>query len=389
MKSQNNLRIAIYSGKIPGPAFIERLVHGLAQQGVTVLLFGNRGGKADYPANVQVHYVPEGKFRMALYILLHTIQLAIKYPGDLKRLYTLVAGHKGSKFRYCAKILPVLLNRPQVFHIQWAKSIKDWAWLKDIGVKIVISLRGAQINYAPLREADTAAIYRKLFPKTDAFHAVSKEIGREAEKYGAHNINLIYSGLPVDRFVFAPDNKPKERFEIISVGRPHWAKGFVYAVDAMAMLMKKGFDFHYTIIGGQSSEELVFHIHSLGLQHHISFVNEMPHNEVMDRMRHASLMLLPSVSEGIANVVLEAMAIGVPVLSTQCGGMEEVIKHEENGFLVPARDSRQMADAIEYIHAIPQPKLDGILQNARKTIEQQHDIRNMVNKFLDLYRSVL
>jgi glycosyltransferase involved in cell wall biosynthesis len=370
MKSQNNLRIAIYSGKIPGPAFIERLVHGLAQQGVTVLLFGNRGGKADYPANVQVHYVPEGKLRMALYILLHTIQLAIKYPGDLKRLYTLVATHKGSQFRYCAKILPVLLNRPQVFHIQWAKSIKDWVWLKDIGVKIVISLRGAQINYAPLREADTAAIYRNLFPKTDAFHAVSKEIGREAEKYGAHN-------------------KPKERFEIISIGRPHWAKGFVYAVDAMAMLMKKGFNFHYTIIGGQPSEELVFHIHSLGLQHHISFVNEMPHNEVMDRMRHASLMLLPSVSEGIANVVLEAMAIGVPVLSTQCGGMEEVIEHEENGFLIPARDSRQMADAIEYIHAIPQPKLDGILQNARKTIEQQHDIRNMVNKFLDLYRSVL
>ena len=91
----------------------------------------------------------------------------------------------------------------------------------------------------------------------------------------------------------------------------------------MALLKKKDVQFHYTIIaGGRDQENILYQIHDLGLNECVSFINdELSHYEVLKKVSECDLFLLPSLEEGISNAVLEAMALGVPVISTDCGGM--------------------------------------------------------------------
>ncbi|RYD59433.1 MAG: glycosyltransferase [Sphingobacteriales bacterium] len=384
------MRIAVYSGQIPGTTFIERLIAGIASRGNTVLLFGNKERDISYPSSVKVYVVPEGRWNMILYAVRYIIMLAITRPSDLLRLLTIVKSYRRGKFRYLLKVLPVMLHRPEIFHIQWAKSLKDWIWVKEFGIKLVVSLRGSHINYSPVVDDMLADIYKQHFPAVNAFHAVSTEIGNKASGYGAHNVHTIYSGLPLDSLPFQNGRqKSNNRFEIISVGRWHWVKGFSYAIDAISIVVANGLDVHYTIVGGQATEEALFHIKSLGLENYISIVGEVPHKDVLVRIQSADLLLVPSIVEGIANVALEAMAVGTVVLSTQCGGIAEVIKDGHSGFLVPVRNSNIMAEKIKSISSMPDTSIDVIRLNARKKIEHQHDADKMLDGFISLYQSVL
>jgi colanic acid/amylovoran biosynthesis glycosyltransferase len=80
-----------------------------------------------------------------------------------------------------------------------------------------------------------------------------------------------------------------------------------------------------------SNENIHFQIHDLGLIECVTFINGLPHHEVIDKLSSNDLFLLPSLAEGISNAVLEATALGIPVISTDCGGMTEIIKDEDIG----------------------------------------------------------
>ena len=385
------IKIAIYSGQMPGTTFIESLIKGLSEKdNIRILLFGNKLKDTCYPANVKQYPTPSGRLRTFIYLFSGFIRLVATNPKHAWMLLWRVRTCDGSKLRYMAKQLPVLLHLPDIFHIQWAKSLKDWIWLKNIDVKIVLSLRGAHINYSPVVDGELAALYQSHFPLVDAFHAVSDDIGSEAKKYGACNPKTIYSGLEVEGIRFKQFvRQSNEIFHIISIGRWHWVKGYDYAIDAMHALRQQGFRFIYTIIAGKPSEENIYHIRSLGLDAQIVVEREMPHEQVMKHIAASDLLLLPSVSEGLANVALEAMALGTPVLSTRCGGMSELIEDGKTGFLVPMRDSRAIADRIKVIAGLPVSELQEICRNAREQVERRHKLKNAIAEFIELYKGVL
>ena len=115
----------------------------------------------------------------------------------------------------------------------------------------------------------------------------------------------------------------------------------------ISILNNKGVPFHYTIIAsGKDNENIHYQIHDLGLDEYINFINGLSHGDVIEKLSESDLFLLPSVGEGISNAVLEAMALGLPVISTDCGGMSEVIIDNKTGFLVPTRDPEAMARTI-------------------------------------------
>jgi colanic acid/amylovoran biosynthesis glycosyltransferase len=95
------------------------------------------------------------------------------------------------------------------------------------------------------------------------------------------------------------------------------------------------------------------------------------------------------VEEGIANVVLEAMQLGTLVLSTDCGGMGEVIKDGVNGFLVPIRNPEAMAAAIQKIQELSREEKEKIIAAAQETIENRYTTTTMVKGMLGLYNQVL
>ena len=383
-------KIAIYSGTIPSTTFIERMIEGLASNGFKVSLFGLQLKKGNYPKNVTVYSYSNQLNK--LYILLkYTLLLSLFKASDKKKLDTIIAKKSNNKTLHKIKYYPVLYHKPDVFHLQWAKSLEDWIWLQEFGVKVILSLRGTHITISPIANETLASKYKQLFLKVDGFHAVSNSIINEALQYGANptKTKVIYSGLNPEKMPFeinAVENKP---LQILSIGRSHWVKGYTYALEACSLLKKDNFDFQYTIIGADMDEELLFQRAQLELENQVVFEKSIPFEKIINKIHQADILLLSSVEEGIANVVLEAMALGTLVISTNCGGMDEVIMDEQNGFLVPIRNPKAMTDKIMQVVSLSENEKQQIKINARKTIENQHDFDNKIHEMSALYQAVL
>ena len=115
----------------------------------------------------------------------------------------------------------------------------------------------------------------------------------------------------------------------------------------------------------------------------------MPHHDVIEKLYNSDLFLLPSVAEGISNTALEAMAVGVPVLSAKCSGMMEVIRQDKNGFIVPIRDPRSIADKIQKFQYINETVKMNIINNARETIIHNHLLSYQVDQFKSFYSEII
>jgi glycosyltransferase involved in cell wall biosynthesis len=387
------MKIAIYSGAIPSTTFIERLIVGLAENGIKIILHGKITGDARYASkNIKtVGYA--GSLNRIWLAFKFAILFSLTKPGILLKLVKCYPNgiSSGAFLNWFVRTGPIVWYKPDIFHLQWTKGVEEWLFLQQLGIKVVVSLRGYQINCSPVADEDLAQTYKKVFPQVNAFHGVSKAICREGSKFGASTdkCSVVYSGMNLNEFPFATSKEfNRGSIEIISVGRPHWIKGYHIALDAMKVLKDQGITFHYRIVGG-SSEELIYQIEDLGLSGHVSIVESVPFEEVKSLIAASDILLVPSVKEGIPNVVLEAMALGTIVVSTDCGGVSEVITDAENGFLIPVRDPHAIASRILVVSSLYAGELDSIRRRARTAIEQQHDHRKMVGDMKDLYRSVL
>ena len=177
--------------------------------------------------------------------------------------------------------------------------------------------------------------------------------------------------------------------KIISVGRAHWKKGYGYALDAMKFLKEADIDFRNSIIGLQENEELLFQRSDLDLNDKVKFLPRLKFKDVINKIHMADILLLPSIEEGIANVALEAMAVGTLVVSTDCGGMNEVINDGQNGFIVPVRNYEAMAKKIQVICNLSHDEYITITNEARKTIENDFGVEQMKSNMKSLYKKVV
>lgn len=380
-------KIAIYSGEIPSTTFIERLIDGLAIKN-EILIFGFQKSSPKYTSkNIKVEGY-KNKFDKLYILIKYSFLLFIYDFKNKQKLDTIIRQKKETHSLLKIRYYPVLYHKPDIFHLQWAKGVQEWMWVQAFGIKLIVSLRGAHINYSPITDNILAETYRNCFPKVDGFHAVSKEIAKEAEKYGAEKdkIKVVYSGLDLKKLLYQSTTYDLQPTTIVSIGRNHWKKGYNYALDACKILQEKGFDFNYTVVGiDKKAEELIFQKNDLQLNEKVLFIKQLPFNEVKQQILNADLLLLPSIEEGIANVVLEAMALGTLVLTTNCGGMDEVVIDGQNGFVVPIRDSEAIANKIIEISKLSNSELEIIKNNARKTIENQHNFDKMISGMNERY----
>jgi colanic acid/amylovoran biosynthesis glycosyltransferase len=383
-------KIAIYSGEIPSTTFIERLIEGLSNDGFKIFLFGLQKERVSYAKNVSF-FSYSNKWNKLYILLKYSFLLSVFRSKEKKKLDEIIYNKKRNIKLCKVKYYPVLYHKPDIFHLQWAKSLQDWVWVRDFGIKLILSLRGTHITISPIADEKLAEQYRALFPKVDGFHAVSKSIQKQAEEYGAETtkIKVVYSGLNLKELPFVENKIKNSTLKILSIGRSHWVKGYTDALDACALLKKENFDFQYSIIGVGSDEELIFQKSQLLLENEVIFKKSMPFKEIITEMQQADILLLSSLEEGIANVVLEAMALGTMVLSTNCGGIEEVITDGENGFIVPVRNPKAIAEKIKKITLLSENERIEIYKKARKTIEKQHNFNENCNAMETLYESVL
>lgn len=380
-------RVAIYTGVSKNPTFIERLISGLAARGIDLLVFGADMGKIQHSPRVH-YYLYRGKMGKLFTLLKYSLLLFFTKNQEKKKLDAIIKKQTKPLRLLQLKYYPVLYHKPDIFHLQWAKGLQEWAWVKDFGMALVLSLRGAHINYSPLADDALAASYRAWFPKIDRFHAVSKAIALEATKYGASpdRIEVVKSGLNLDSFPFVSKQFDAAKpIKILSIGRTHWKKNYSLALDAMGKLKSKGVDFSYTIIGIDEDEALLFQRDQLQLNSCVFLEKEKPFNKVIEAIYEADILLLPSLEEGIANVVLESMALGTLVISTDCGGMKEVVKNGETGFLVPLQNAESICIAIEKVKRMTPEMYLTITEKARELISHEHTEEYMCQEMINLY----
>lgn len=133
---------------------------------------------------------------------------------------------------------------------------------------------------------------------------------------------------------------------------------------------------------------MLFLVDDLDLQDNVTLTDKLPQTRVFELMQKSDLLLLPSLEEGIANVAVEAMALGTPVISTECGGMQELITHDKEGWIVPIRDAEAMAVQIFDFTALKESKIKTIKMAARNKVETHHSEEQMVANILELYRII-
>lgn len=390
------LKISIYSGSIPSTTFIENLIKSIALKH-KVILFGKSKTNVNYSVkNIYCYQTYSNKVLNLIATKWRMFLLLIAHPKRFQIGLQEIKLKKGwySKYNWWTRYAPVLLHLPDVFHLQWAKDVEYWMFLKEkLGVKLVLSLRGAHINYSPISNPKLSELYNCNFPKIDAFHAVSVAIGLEAQKYEADpkRIKVIHSLIPETTFnMFKEPKKQGDILKIISVGRHHWIKGYSTAIEACNQLKIKGVNFSYTIIAnGVIPEELIYQQHQLNLLNEVKFKKGLSQDKLFKKIQEADVLLLPSLKEGIANVVLEAMALGVPVISTGCGGMEEVIINCETGWLVPVLDAESMANSLIQFKKLATQTKQIIAKNAFEFVHKEFDSKKGTSEFVGLYEALI
>ncbi|MGB1309268.1 MAG: glycosyltransferase family 4 protein [Oceanihabitans sp.] len=385
-----NLKIAIYTGETPSTTFIERLINGLAKKGMHIYIFGLQRKEMDAKANTFFITYTSKISKLFLFIK-YSVLLSV-YKNKAKKKLDKIILSKGNNIMHLkAKYYPVLYYKPDIFHLQWAKSISEWIWVQEFGMELILSLRGTHITISPNADKKWKQVYQEFFPRVKTFHAVSTSMLAKTTAFGvsSKNIHVIKSGLPLKKFPFTLKTKVNTQIKILSIGRSHFTKGYRYALDAMQILKTSNSSFQYSIIGLKQNEALLYQRAQLGLMQQVSFIAPKQFREVQKAILEADVLLLPSIEEGIANVVLEAMALGTLVISTNCGGMQEVILPNKTGFLVPTRNPEAIANAVQEVQTLTLKQYQEITKQARSFVEENHSEEKLITGMSNLYNHVI
>lgn len=249
--------------------------------------------------------------------------------------------------------------------------------------KKFVSCQGTAEHVKPLTEPGRIKKLYTVFGQADRIHCVSAEMRNHVMHYGAAPERIFVNRPAVDTVFFSRQIPKQEarHIVILSVGRLIFQKGMITGVLALREVANQYPDVEWVIAGdGPDQEELAYAIHQMGLIRQVQLAGRKSRDEMVALYSAADIYLLPSVSEGIANVVLEAMSMELPVVSTDAGGMCEVIQHGENGLICPIDDYRGMA--AQLLTLINDPSLRKRLGTAaRKTILEGFHI----NRYIDVF----
>lgn len=217
-----------------------------------------------------------------------------------------------------------------------------------------------------------------------------REIGAEGR------LTRIYNGLDLDRFRLAarepaPSAGPPL---ILGVGRLVEKKGFEDLLEACALLARRGRTFRCAIVGkGEREGELRRLRARLGLEGVVRLPGPMPREDLLALVPRAAVFAAPCVvgrdgnRDGLPTVLIEAMALGVPVVSTPVTGIPELVAHERTGLLVPERDPRALAEAIESLLS-DRARAQALALRARRRVEASFDLRRNVSQLRALLAEV-
>ncbi len=195
---------------------------------------------------------------------------------------------------------------------------------------------------------------------------------------------LIPNGVETARF--KPINRPQNpKVKILFIGRLIPRKGFQRVVKALPKVRElTNVPFEVEVVGtGEYQNELDSLASSLGVSDLIRYVGTVPYDQLEKSYQYADIFVLTSLSEGMPVVVLEAMGCGLPVLASDVGGNNEIVREGENGYLIDGDDTDKLARDLSRL--IDDPELRQRMGEASREISLQYDWSEIMQRYNDLY----
>lgn len=300
------------------------------------------------------------------------------YGWDIKKLFI--------KF---SLYFPIARLKPDILHFEYGTLARSFSDIKKfVPCKTTVSFRGYDLNYVGLDNTD---YYNAVWQNFDGFHFLGNDLKIRALKRGykaGKTEALIPPAIDTSFFSSSQTRKHNDKLVIISVGRLAWKKGYEYGLQAVALLKKKNIPLEYRIIAdGDYIQPILFAMEELDLQQDVQLIRGNSHAEIKNALANADVFLHPAISEGFSNAVLEAQAMGLPVITTDADGLAENVQDGVTGFVVPVYDVAAMAEKLEWCNA----NRDKLTEMGRAGIERVRNnfrIEDQMKKFEAFYRAV-
>ncbi|MFQ6087722.1 MAG: glycosyltransferase family 4 protein [Candidatus Methanofastidiosia archaeon] len=194
------------------------------------------------------------------------------------------------------------------------------------------------------------------------------------------DIEIIHNGIDINEF--KPSHRKNKTIKILCVSRLIERKGIKYLIGAIPQILKNYNNFKVTIIGkGSQEQELKKMSLDLNIEEYIDFMGYVAHSKLPKIYSKSEIFVLPSLKEGMSNTVLEAIASGISIITTDTGGTQELIK--DNGIIVPMNDSEAIADAT--IQLINDSNLRREMGKKSRKIAENMSWEDVAEAYLKLY----
>ncbi|MAE95149.1 MAG: hypothetical protein CL910_10855 [Deltaproteobacteria bacterium] len=288
--------------------------------------------------------------------------------------------------------------RPDVMHAHFGWSGLRLLLMKQmLRIPLVVTFGGRDVGLQ-MRLPDFDRLYDAMLNATDAIICVSQDLRSKLIEAGAdpERIHVVYRGTDLTRFNFVDrsDRPADAPVRALMVGRIVEKKGHRFALEALEPLVTAGHDVHLTVVGeGEAYHEIRRLRRRLGMHGNVELVGSTDHHGVREQMARADFLLHCSVTppsgdvEGIPNVIVEAQAMGLPVIGTIHGGIGEAVRDGETGLLVPERAVEPLTDAIRTL-------LDRDLRlklgrQARAFVDAHFNLQRQIDQHVAIYEKVV
>jgi len=285
-----------------------------------------------------------------------------------------------------------------IIHCHFGLNGRKAVYLREIGAiqgKIFTTFHGFDITTCIYNFGEK--IYDSLFQLGDVFLPISERWKCRLTNLGCNGEIIVHRmGIDCNKFTFNL-RKPSGSgvIEIVTIARLVEKKGVEYAIRAVAKVAKSKSNIKYSIVGdGLLKEDLQLLIEQLNVADIVKILGWKQQEEVVTILSNSDILLAPSVTaynddqEGIPVVIMETMAMGLPIISTQHSGIPELVQDGISGYLVPERDVDALAEKLDYL--IEHPELWSSMGLAgRAFVEEHYNIDKLNDRLIEIFQNTV
>ena len=353
----------------------------------------------------KIHYYKENMPTDKIGRLLGGISLLASHSAKhrrslIKSLNVFRFGKKACSLRLLYKIAPFVGRGDyDIVYCHFGPNGEIGALLKDLGVfagKLITVFHGYDMSsYLQSHGLD---VYNYLFGKGDFFLPISNRWKKELISLGCpeDKIEVHHMGIDPNRYTYVQSRiGQRDKIRVLSIGRFVEKKGIRYGVEAVGRIIRKHPEIEYWIAGdGELRGEVESVIDQMNLRQNIRLLGWRSQEEILDLITNSDIFLAPSVTskdfdqEGIPVALMEAMAMGLPVISTHHSGIPELVADGVSGCLTPERDVNSLADALSFI--IEHPGIGAEMGlKGRQIVEDHFNIEKLNDKLVKIFEGLL